>query len=109
MHAPIHKIPAHLEVILTLSSLLERLETSPTPFNAAQYRAIAQNLATELSLVKVDADLMALLNAFPAAAELYENVRYAHAGLCRAPLEQSLNSEMAARAAIDHAINRGTP
>jgi hypothetical protein len=34
---------------------------------------------------------------------LYENLRYAHAGLCRAPLETALNAELAASAAIDRA------
>jgi hypothetical protein len=41
-----------------------------------------------------------VLRAFPAAAELYENVQYAHAGLCRQPLEAALNAELLTRAAI---------
>ncbi|MCH8855539.1 MAG: hypothetical protein IIA03_04705, partial [Proteobacteria bacterium] len=41
--------------------------------------------------------LATVLDHFPAAAELYENLQYAHAGLCRAPLEASLQSELAAR------------
>ena len=43
------------------------------------------------------ATLPGLLDHFPAAAEVYENLQYAHAGLCRAPLEMSLQSELAAR------------
>jgi hypothetical protein len=31
------------------------------------------------------------------------NLQYQHAGLCRSPLEPSLNAELAARAAIDAA------
>ena len=33
----------------------------------------------------------------PAAAMVYETLQYAHAGLCRASLELSLTSELAAR------------
>jgi hypothetical protein len=42
----------------------------------------------------MDDDLRAVLNTFPVAAELYENINYQHAGLVRAPLEASLNSEL---------------
>ena len=41
--------------------------------------------------------LAGLLDHFPAAAEVYENLQYGHAGLVRAPLEMSLSSELAAR------------
>jgi hypothetical protein len=34
------------------------------------------------------------------AAELYENVQYAHAGLCRQPLEAALNAELLARSTL---------
>ena len=37
---------------------------------------------------------------FPTVSELYENLNYAHAGLCRSPLETGLAAEVAARAAI---------
>ena len=47
------------------------------------------------------AELEALLNTFPAAAELYENQQYAQAGLCRQPLELSLNTEQQARKEIE--------
>ena len=49
------------------------------------------------------ASLDALLENFPAAAALYENQRYAQAGLCRSPLETSLNTELEARKVIDRA------
>jgi len=44
-----------------------------------------------------------VLEAFPAAAQLYENLNYQHAGLCRSPMDASLAAELAARAAIDGA------
>jgi len=41
-----------------------------------------------------------ILEDCPAASELYENLRYEHAGLVRAPLEKALNAELEARRAI---------
>jgi hypothetical protein len=46
-----------------------------------------------------------LLDHFPAAGEVYENLQYAHAGLCRAPLEASLVSELATRDLLSR-VNR---
>jgi hypothetical protein len=54
-------------------------------------------------VVPHDAELDAVLARVPAAAELYENLNYQHAGLCRSPLDASLAAEAAARAAIDKA------
>jgi len=48
-----------------------------------------------------------VLDSFPAVAELYENLHYEHAGLCRSVLETSLAAELAARAAIESARHRG--
>ena len=48
----------------------------------------------------LEGGLDALLTTFPAAAALYENARYDHAGLCRSPLDVSLASELQACAAI---------
>jgi hypothetical protein len=44
-----------------------------------------------------------VLDAYPAAAQLYENQNYQHAGLCRSPLEASLDAELRARQVIDRA------
>jgi len=41
--------------------------------------------------------LRAILRAHPAAAEVYENLHYAHAGLSLASLELSVTTEQAAR------------
>ena len=48
----------------------------------------------------------ALLDAYPAAAELYENVNYRHAGLCRSPLDFALRAELTAKEIIDRAMRR---
>ena len=76
-----------LAVIATLSLLLQRLEASKVAVDADQYRT----------------GLQALLDAPPAAAELYENLRCEHAGLCRLPLERSMATEAQARELIERA------
>lgn len=106
MNAPALKpvsIPASLTVVATLAQLLQRLEASSEPVGADQYRSIAQRLADLLRETPPSDALDALLAAFPAAGELYENLNYQHAGLCRSPLEASLNAELAARAALSRA------
>jgi hemoglobin-like flavoprotein len=109
MHAAHHfDMPAHLRVVVTLAHLLQRLEASGKPIAAEQYRYVARRLADELRKLDSDTALDAVLQAFPAAAELYENLRYEHAGLCRAPLEQSLKTEMQARAVIGRAARAGS-
>jgi hypothetical protein len=76
--------PANLAVAFMLSELLERLERSRRPFAAEQYRSVVRHLDTH-----------------PAAAELYENLHYRHAGLCRSPLDAALAAELEARRIID--------
>ena len=93
-------VPEHLVVVLTLAQLLERLDHSPITVDAAQYRLVATRLSQALTQAQPSDALRALLNAHPAAAELYENLHYAHAGLLRSPLERSLATEAAARGAI---------
>jgi len=44
-----------------------------------------------------------VLAEFPAAAQLYENQHYQHAGLCRSPLDPALAAEMQARQWIEQA------
>ena len=47
--------------------------------------------------VRPGVELGALLDTHPAAAELYENTVYQHAGLCRSPLDPALAAERQAR------------
>jgi hypothetical protein len=98
-----HPLPSRLHSLAAMASLLERLEHAPLQASAAQYRSVVQRVTTLLDEAEPDMHLDALLGAAPATATLYENLRYAHAGLCRAPLEQALNAELAAAAAIDQA------
>jgi 2-methylisocitrate lyase-like PEP mutase family enzyme len=93
-------VPASLTVVAALAQLLQRLELSPVPVAADQYRSVVQRLTQALREAQPGEALEALLGTFPAAAELYENLNYEHAGLCRSPLEASLNAELAARQAI---------
>jgi len=98
--------PASLTVILTLARLLERLERSPTPIGADQYRSVVQHLSAALKAAPLGAPVQAVLDAYPATADLYENLNYDHAGLCRAPLDASMASEIEARDVIAAARRR---
>ncbi len=100
------EVPKRWRVAVTLAELLQRLETSLERSSADQYRSVVRHLADELSRAEPGRELDALLNTFPAAAELYENQHYAQAGLCRQPLETSLNSEQLARQALAHIARR---
>jgi hypothetical protein len=93
-------LPDNFRVLLTLAQLLERLERNLVPLAADQYRSVVQHLTKELAEVPPGEDLDFLLHSFPAMAELYENLNYAHAGLCRSPLDASLQAELRAQQAI---------
>lgn len=86
-----------------LAHVLERLDRSTQSVDAQQYRSVVNHLASELAVAAPDAALEAVLRACPSAAELYENLNYQHAGLCRAALDPAMAAEAAARAAIDKA------
>ncbi|HSV54715.1 MAG TPA: hypothetical protein VLJ57_21510 [Burkholderiaceae bacterium] len=96
---------ADLHVIRVLAELLDRLDSSKVPVDAGQYRAVVQRLADALGLVQTGLALGPLLDTHPAAAELYENIQYAHAGLCRSPLSLSLLTERSAKEAIERAMH----
>ena len=103
---PSKAIPDHLTVVLTLAHLLERMEGSQAPVGPDQYRSVARRLAEALAGVPSDAALQAVLDAHPAASQVYENLHYRHAGLCRSPLEWALGAELRAREAIERAARR---
>jgi hypothetical protein len=88
---------------VSLAALLQRVDGQPQGIGAAQYRQLVLQLSQLLDNLPAGDQLQQLLHAFPAAAVVYENSRYSLAGLCRAPLEQSLRSEQSARAAIHKA------
>ncbi|MCR5883152.1 hypothetical protein LRS03_09915 [Rhizobacter sp. J219] len=97
MNAVARTLPESFRVLLTLAQLLERMERRLVPMAADQYRSVVDHLSKELADVPPGDDLDFLLQAFPATAELYENLQYAHAGLCRSPLDASLQAELQAR------------
>jgi len=86
-----------------MAGLLERLDRQRSTATAEQYRMVACQVSMLLAQAEPDEHLRAMLNIAPASAELYENLRYEMAGLCRTPLEQALNAELAATAAIKKA------
>ena len=86
--------------LVMLARMLERLDRSGEPVDPQQYRGVVEHLTEVLRTVPYDAALEAVLQASPATAELYENLNYQVAGLCRSPLEMALNAEIAARDAI---------
>lgn len=89
--------------LVLLARVLERLEHSAVGVDAEQYRSVVNHLASELAATPHDAGLQAVLHACPSSAELYENLNYQHAGLCRSGLDVAMAAEAAARAAIDKA------
>jgi predicted NAD/FAD-binding protein len=101
-----HPLPPRLHSLAAMAGLLERLERTPSSASAEQYRGVARQVSALLARAEPDAHLSALLDAAPESAQLYENMRYEIAGLCRAPLESALNAELAATAAIARARAR---
>lgn len=89
-----------LDVVHALARLVQRMEASPAEIDAHQYRTVVQQLSRALERVEPGKALQLILEDCPAASELYENLRYEHAGLVRAPLEKALNAELEARRAI---------
>lgn len=89
--------------LVMLARMLERLDRSAEAVDPQQYRGVVEHLAEVLRSAPHDAALEAVLEASPSTAQLYENLQYEHAGLCRSPLEASLNAELAARSVIEMA------
>ena len=84
---------AHLETVIALARLLERVERSAAPVDAGQYQLLVAQLKAALSQDLPQPALDAVLGALPAAAELYENMHYHLSGLSRSTLERSVASE----------------
>lgn len=103
---PTHPHKTDLTVTHVLAELLERLEHSAVPVGAEQYRSVVLHLVSELGDVEPGVALGALLDTHPAAAELYENVNYQYAGLCRSALDASLAAEQQAKAALNRAMGK---
>jgi hypothetical protein len=94
-------LPIELLPLTRWAQLLQALEGQGRAADPHQYRLVVEKLSAELRERQGHEALPRLLDHFPAAAEVYENLQYAHAGLVRAPLEKSLASELAARQLLD--------
>jgi hypothetical protein len=96
--------PSPHVVVLTLARLLERLEQGQV--DADQYRVVVCRLAEVLQDAAPDATLRAVLDAHPATAEVYENLNYRYAGLCRSPLDAALDAEQQAKVVLARAASK---
>ena len=94
------EVPKALLGVASLARVLEAVERSGGRVDPAQYRLLAQRLQQELLAVTGHARLGALLDHFPAAAQVYENLQYESAGLCRSHLDLAVATEGATRALI---------
>jgi predicted pyridoxine 5'-phosphate oxidase superfamily flavin-nucleotide-binding protein len=100
--------PTLNRTLVALAQVLHRMEFGGKPVDPEQYRSVIQHLTAELEANPIDARLDALLNVAPSVAELYENLHYTHAGLCRSPLDAAVSAEREAAAAIAKARKPAT-
>lgn len=90
-----------------LAALLERLDQSAVAVDPQQYQSVVQRLSDTLHELDGNQALEPILDGSLSAAELYENLHYQHAGLCRTPLDSALSAEQLARQWISQAQQRG--
>jgi hypothetical protein len=100
--------PTALHDLAAMAALLERLESQPRKASADQYRDVVRRVSQMLEESEPGVALHALLAVAPATAEIYENLQYAHAGLCLSPIDLATAAEQAAAAAIER-LRRATP
>lgn len=86
--------------LVALAAQLERLERARESVDADRFRNVVKQLKAELAAAQPGAHLEVVLATFPFTAELYENMNYEHAGLCRSDLDAALKGEIQAREAI---------
>ena len=107
MSAPsTQSLRTRLENVIALARLLQRVEAGPAAIAADQYQALVRQLKGALEGEFPHEALQAVLNAYPSAGELYENMHYAQSGLSRSALERSIGSEMLASQVLEHAARR---
>ena len=87
---------AHLETLVALARILERVERGNPAVTADQYRDLVRRLQSALAQPMPEAALQSVLGAHPAAAQVYENMHYEQSGLSLSPLERSVATEMMA-------------
>jgi hypothetical protein len=97
-HAPATTLPTDRAMALfALAHLLQALEGSRATPDAHQYQLVVQRLSALLDDAQNESNpaLREVLQRYPAVAQLYENLNYGSAGLCRTSMEHSVLSEMA--------------
>ncbi len=99
-------LQSRLETTVALARLLERVEARPVAVGADQYRALVRQLKTALAAELPQPALDAIIGAYPATAELYENMHYESSGLSRSPLDRSVATEMLAAEWLHKAARR---
>lgn len=107
MNAPAIPMSNQMSVVATLAALLERVEQTGLAPDAGQYQGLVQRLSQELAGVDGDPLLPALLDAFPTAGLVYENLKYQHAGLCRSALEPATQAELQVQQLLRRAAAKG--
>lgn len=105
----VRSFQVQIEKAFALSRLLERVERGLEPVNADQYQVLVTRLQRALADTLPEPALNAILGAFPAAAEVYENLHYPVSGLSRSPLDQSVDAEMLARKLLAEISQRSRP
>jgi hypothetical protein len=93
-------VSIRLQALAAMGLLLERLERLPRGASPEQYREVVRKVQVLLAEAEPGRELESLLSTLPATTELYENLHYGHSGLCRSPLDASLEAELAARASL---------
>jgi len=99
-------IRTKLETLVPLAHLLECVEAGMASASADGYRRLVLRLQAALSDDIPAEVLQALLNAYPATGQIFENLHYGDSGLSRAPLERSVASELLARQVLTRAARR---
>ena len=77
-----------------------RVEVAGAAAHLHGHLALVQHLGVVLDELPAGVGLQKLLDTFPAAAMVYENRHYCHAGLCRAPLDLMVRSERQTQALL---------
>ena len=104
--SPVESIRASVHTAFSLAHVLEHIERSGGSVDAERYRNVVSRLTVALSAPLPDVARAAVLRTYPSAAELYENMTYATAGLSRSPLESNVSSEVLAAQAIERFARR---
>ncbi len=90
------EVRSRMHNVVVLADLLECVETGAAQASASGYRLLVQRLQVALGKDLPADALLAILDRYPAASEVYENMHYARSGLFRAPLERSVSSQLIA-------------